>query len=706
MGGLGKTTLVRNVYEREKGNFPANAWIVVSQTYDVQDLLRILLRKIANREQPPAANMDVMDVYELTDEINKNLKDMKCLIVLDDVWDHEAYTMMRNAFQNLQKSRIVITTRKEDVASLASSKCRLELQPLGDTDSFNLFCRRAFNNTEDCRCPLELKEVAISIVRRCQGLPLAIVSMGSLMSSRKETVYDWNRTYSQLKDEMLKNDNVRAILNLSYHDMPGDLRNCVLYCSMFPEDHSMSRESLVRLWVAEGFAVRKDGNNLEDVAEANLMELIRRNMLVIDESDELGRVSTCKMHDIMRDLALSVAKEEMFGSASDNGTMMNMDTEVRRFSTCRWKDDRAPTVAFPFLRTLMSLEAVSSSTNMLNSIFSGSNYLTVLELQDSAINEVPASIGNLFNLRYIGLRRTKVQKLPECIEKLSNLQTLDIKQTKIVKLPRGIARIKKLRHLIADRYADERQSDFRYFIGVEAPKGLSGLEELQTLETVGATTELAEQLEKLTKLQSLWIDNISAAHCTKLFNALSNMQFLSSLLLSACDEKEELCFQNLKPISKLHRLIIRGQWATGTLKCPIFQDHGKNLRYLALSWCQLGEDPLGVLAPHVPNLTYLRLNNMNSVKILILCPGSFPKLKTIVLNHMPDVNQLEIMDRALPVIEGMYIMSLTGLERIPQGIENLHSLKKLWLLNLHKNFKAHWNKEMHQKMQHVPHLRV
>ncbi|KAG8089449.1 hypothetical protein GUJ93_ZPchr0011g27611 [Zizania palustris] len=476
---------------------------------------------------------------------------------------------------NLQESRIVITTRKEDVASLASSKCRLELQPLGDTDSFNLFCRRAFNNIEDCRCPSELKEVATSIVRRCQGLPLAIVSMGSLMSSRKETVYVWNRTYSQLKDEMLKNDNVRAILNLSYHDMPGDLRNCVLYCSMFPEDYPMSRESLVRLWVAEGFAVTKDGNNPEDVAEGNLLELIRRNMLVIDSSDELGRVSTCRMHDIMRELALSVAKEEMFGSASDNGTMINMDTGVRRFSTYKWKDDRAPTMTFPFLRTLMSLEAVSFSTDMLNSFFSGSNYLTVLELQDSAINEVPASIGNLFNLRYIGLRRTKVHKLPECIEKLSNLQTLDIKQTKIVKLPRGIARIKKLRHLIADRYADERRSDFRYFIGVEAPKGLSSLEELQTLETVGASIELAEQLDKLMKLQSVWIDNISAAHCTKLFTALSNMQFLSSLLLSACDEKEELCFQNLKPISKLHKLIIRGQWATGTLKCPIFQDHGK-----------------------------------------------------------------------------------------------------------------------------------
>lgn len=708
MGGLGKTTLVRNVYDREKVNFPNHAWVVVSQTYNVEDLLRQLLTKVADKEQSPPENMHKMDAYQLTEKIKEKLEDRKFLLVLDDVWDKEAYTQMRNAFQNLRTSRIVITTRKEDVASLAFEKCRLQLHPLGKADSFNLFCRRAFNNRIDCKCPPKLRELATSIVQRCQGLPLAIVSMGGLLSSRQPTEYAWSQAYDQLRNEMSKNDHIRAILNLSYHDMPGDLRNCFLYCSMFPEDYPMSRETLVRLWVAEGFAEKKDSSEPEDVAEGNLMELIRRKMLEVVESDELGRVNTCKMHDIVRDLALSVAKEEMFGTASDNGTMTQLDTEVRRFSTCKWKDDSAPRVSFPHLRTLLSLEAVSSSTSMLNSIFSGSNYLSVLELQDSAISEVPTSIGNLFNLRYIGLRRTNVCKLPECIENLSNLQTLDMKQTQIVKLPRGIVKVKKLRHLIAERYADEKRTEFRYFIGVEAPKRLSGLEELQTLQTVQASKELAEQLEKLTKLQNLWIDNISATNCAKLFTALSKMPLLSSLLLSACDEKEVLCFQNLNPISKkFHRLIVRGQWATGTLELPIFQNHCKNLRYLALSWCQLGEDPLRVLGLHVPNLTYLKLNNMDSANRLIITAGSFPKLKTIVLKLMPNVNRLKIADDALPVIEGLYIDSLPGLDRVPVGIENLLSLKKLWLLNLHQDFKADWiHREMHRKMQHVPDLRV
>jgi disease resistance protein RPM1 len=152
-------------------------------------------------------------------------------------------------------------------------------------------------------------------------------------------------------------------------------------------------------------------------------------------------------------------------------------------SSYGWKDKTAAKVKFPRLRTLVAPGIIASSHQLLSPILSESKCLTVLELQDSEIIEVPVSIGYLFNLRYIGLRRTRVKSLPESIGRLSNLQTHDIKQIKIEKLPRGIAKIKKLRHLIADRYADENQSQFRYFTGVQAPKELSNMEELLTLET-------------------------------------------------------------------------------------------------------------------------------------------------------------------------------------------------------------------------------
>ncbi|CAM0914034.1 unnamed protein product [Alopecurus aequalis] len=686
MGGLGKSTLVKNVFDREKANFPDfNAWIVVSQTYDVADLLGTLLTKIRRHTQQqsamPATVDGKADVFELTEAINKILNQRRFLVVLDDVWDTEAYTRMRSAFQGVQGSRVIISTRKEDVAALAPVRRRLILQPLGAPESFKLFCSRAL--PEGGKCPPELHAIATAMVERCHGLPLALVSAGGLLCTKQPTEHAWDQMYKRLRSELRETDHVRAILNLSYHDLPGDLRNCFLYCSLYPEDYPLSRESLVRMWVAEGFAAPVEHSTAEEAAEENLMKLIGRNMLEVVERDELYRVTACKMHDIVRDLALAVAKEEKFGSANDQGVMMHMDREVRRFSTFGWTDNNtaaSEAVEFPLLRTFISLSAASSSTDMISSILTGSNYLSVLELQDSAINQLPATIGNLFNLRYIGLRRTNVASLPETIEKLSNLETLDVKQTRIQKLPPGIVKLVKLRHLLADRFADEKQTEFRYFIGLEAPKMISKLLELQTLETVHASKELAQELKRMNKLDTVWIDDINAYNCVDIFHTLSSMPLLSSLLLCACDEKEALSFQYLKPTSKkLHKLIVRGGWAEGTLNCPIFSSHGKHLRYLALSWCDLGqEDPLQLLACLVPDLTYLSLNR-----------------------------QMVIEEGALPGIDGIYIVSLWGLTAAPRGIESVKSLTKLWMLSLHKDFKANWMADkMHGKLQHVPELRT
>lgn len=98
---------------------------------------------------------------------------------------------------------------------------------------------------------------------------------------------------------------------------------------------------------------------------------------------------------------------------------------------------------------------------------------------------------------------------------------------------------------------------------------------------------------------------------------------------------------------------------------------------------------------------------MHSSKTLVLDAEAFPHLKTLVLMHMPDVNQINITDGALPCIEGLYIVSLWKLDKVPQGIESLASLKKLWLKDLHKDFKTQWKGDgMHQKMLHVAEVRI
>ncbi|KAK3121648.1 hypothetical protein QOZ80_8BG0657960 [Eleusine coracana subsp. coracana] len=807
MGGMGKTTVVTSVFEKIKDSFDIHAWLTVSQACRGLDaLLRELLNIVTKQTSLVAVEgrnkeqMKPEDISELKRHLKAEFKQKKCIIVFDDVWDRRVYDGISDVFEDIRMgSHIIITTRKHDVASLATSAYQMELMPLNINDALHLFCARAFPNkdysdwasevldqangitqrceqlsldkyqttlrdlatsiTEKCersalpkcpselqevansivmeieglsrtgsllelqdlavkivkkchdlplvKCPPELQELAIDIVKKCRGLPLAIVSVGSLLSSRNHIEHVWRGMYNELPCELEKDDQVRGILNLSYYDMPSDLRNCFLYCSLFPEDYHFSRENLVRLWIAEGFAATKGDSTPEEVAEGYLLELIRRNMLQLVDSDELGLVNTCKMHDILRELALSISKAEMFGTVNDFGAVVQMDTHVRRISSYKWKKmKKGPSkMKLPHLRTLMGIHTI---IDYVPSVLSESKYLTVLELQNSDIQELPVSIGNLFNLRYIGLRNTRLSSLPESIKNLCNLQTLDVKSTNIRVLPYGISKLTKIRHLLAGRFADKERSEFRYFVGVEAPIGLSNLEEMQTLETVHANNDLPEQLDNLLQLRSLWIDNITADCCTKLFITLSTMPLLSCLLLSASDEKEKLCFRYLNPTStKLHKLIMRGQWAPGTLDCPIFQNHGRNLKYLALSRCHLEEDQLVALPSLVLNLTYLRLNKISSPRTLILAADSFRHLKMLVLKDMDDVDLIQIQNGALPVIESLYITSLSKLATVPQGLTSLGSLKKLWLLGLHKSFKDQWNMSgIQNNLQHILEIRV
>jgi disease resistance protein RPM1 len=85
-------------------------------------------------------------------------------------------------------------------------------------------------------------------------LPLAIVTIGNLLSSKV-----WK--------ELLDRDNIQEILNSIYNDLSGDLKSCFLYCCLFPENYIIPCESLIRLWVAEGFVRDSADNTAEEMAE-------------------------------------------------------------------------------------------------------------------------------------------------------------------------------------------------------------------------------------------------------------------------------------------------------------------------------------------------------------------------------------------------------------------------------------------------------
>jgi hypothetical protein len=159
------------------------------------------------------------------------------------------------------------------------------------------------------------------MVAKCAGLPLAIIVLGGLLAT-KETVNEWEMIHKHITSYLIRGEvlerqsRINEVLDLSYHDLPYQLKPCFLYLSQFPEDFEIPKNKLIQLWMAEGFIssqyeTERD-ERMEDVAESYLGRLISRCMVQVGQIGSTGKIKTCRLHDVMRDMCLSKAKEEHF----------------------------------------------------------------------------------------------------------------------------------------------------------------------------------------------------------------------------------------------------------------------------------------------------------------------------------------------------------------------------------------------------------
>lgn len=217
MGGIGKTTLARNVYENSNTmhHFDVRAWVTVSQEFSASDILSQAL----SSQGRCTSKMDTSD-DELGEELYKILIGRKYLVVLDDLWSVEAWEKIKSFFpENNNRSRIVITTRQSEVVEYFGSSA-LVVNFLDDKSNWELFCEKTFAQEG---CPLELRQVGKEIVNKCKGLPLSITVIGGLLRKSSRTREYWEKI---AKDKSLILDSGEgsskplSILYLSYKHLP------------------------------------------------------------------------------------------------------------------------------------------------------------------------------------------------------------------------------------------------------------------------------------------------------------------------------------------------------------------------------------------------------------------------------------------------------------------------------------------------------
>ncbi|KAH7858879.1 hypothetical protein Vadar_028974 [Vaccinium darrowii] len=710
-GGVGKTTLVKKAYDSQavKKHFDCHAWITVSKSFTTAELLRSALKDLMEetKDRIPEG-IETMGEVQVVNKLREHLKEKRYVVVFDDVWSTNAWEVIKFAFPNYCcGSRVVFTTRISDIeASIDILGHVYHLQPLPEEEAWKLFSMKAFRREHKGVCPKELESMSQSMLKKCGGLPIAIVAIGSLLSKKDKNVLEWKKVHDSLSFDMESNSGLKSlerILLLSYHDLPYHLKCCFLYLSVFPEDYLIKRPKIIRLWVVERFVEEKQGLTMEEAAEEYLNELVSRNMIQVVQIDNFNRVNTCRVHDVMREIIQLKSRNESF-LVIVNDKRMSVDEKIRRMAIHDSCEELPLDMRFASLRSLL---VFAPSMSLGKAFFKGFRLLTLLELDGTPLYEFPRELSEMIQLRYLSLRQTMIRELPESIGKLRNLEILDFKFTKISTLPHRILKLKHLVQLQGYRYSFNLSELFADTHGISLPVGIGAMTRLQKLRhvEVNGNGDMVREFGKLTELRRLGILGLTRENGMDLCYSLEKLKHLFSLYVVSISTTEPLHLDSLStPPQFIQRLYLK-------CRLPNLPEWITSLNYLAklvLQYSNLNEDPLKALQG-LPNLVVLDLRDAYEGKELCCDDGGYARLKKLCLLSLRQLKIMRVEQGAMPELRGLDIAFCDKLEMVPLGIQHLRNLQDLNVWNMPDEFYRKIERphgEDFWKVQHVATIQV
>ncbi|XBI76709.1 hypothetical protein VPH35_069918 [Triticum aestivum] len=748
MGGLGKTTLARKIYDSEEDivkKFPSRAWITVSQSFNkigvLKDMINQLLGGDSLKRCLNALEGKVVQVEDLTKYLTTWLKYKRYFIILDDLWTIDAWKWINDivfSSSNIKGSRIIVTTRDIGLAK----ECTLEsliypLKPLEPVDATTLLLRKSRRTHEDMGKVENFKDIVEQLVKKCGCLPLAVLTIGGILATKR--LGDWEFVYNQLPSELESNPSLevmRRMVTLSYSHLPSHLKSCFLYLSIFPEDYEIKRRHLIERWIAEGFVKSRVGWNIEDVGKSYFNELINRSMIEPSRVSVEGNVKSCRVHDIMRDVMVSISRDENFVYlAGENVTSVAENFRHVAFH-CRSNNDLGMDWCHVRSLTMFSERPKELPPSLCSPNLRMLRALDLEGAQFRVTEKDISNIGVLRHLKYMNLSYPKgysnIYKLPRCIGKLQGLQILDIRDTYISTLPVQVSKLRSLRSLrcckntVHSNFGPHSPSEqlakirpppvpmivtpvygpaqgnrvnvvsgvqmaysSRWFesAGVSLPRGIGNLKELLILEVVDITRtsgKAVKEMGELTQLRKLSVVTQGATEekCKLLCVAIQKLSSLRSLRMEANGRGNghgtlEWLHSLVSPPPLLKTLNLVGSLGE---EMPAWVGSLMHLVKVYFEYNRLKEESktLEILGT-LPNLILFRLGWDSYVgDKLVFKAEAFPSLMTLDIWGLNQPRQLAFEKGSSPKLETVQISGvLLRLGII--GIKHLPSLKEITL---------------------------
>ncbi|KAK2654252.1 hypothetical protein Ddye_014108 [Dipteronia dyeriana] len=659
MGGLGKTTLARKLYHNSdiKMRFECRAWVSVSQDYIIRDLLQRIVKSFEFKTKK-MEDLDKMNEEDFGRYLHESLQGRSYLLVIDDVWNKEAWRSLKAAFpDNKTGSRVVITTRSKEVAESSDERTHAHhLRYLRQDESWQLFCEKAFQHFI---ADEELNNLGREMVQKCNGLPLAIIVLGGILSRKRPQ--EWRLVHDDLWQHLRADSiEIQFLLALSFNSLSYQLKQCFLYLGLFPEDSEIKIEKLIHLFVAEGFIPEVQNHIMEDVAKDYLDELINRSLVQVGRRS-WGRIHTCRVHDLLRDLAIEKAKELNFLYIyGDITPVMSSCPRQAIYSTkerALWLQNSNPRLRSLLLFVssvgVAAAEDLEIKGQQFKTMCRKFSSLRVFDIRSPILVKqriLAKEIGKMTHLKYLGLKDKHFG-----IFNLRRLQTLVVDNPHF-KLPAEISRLQELRHLIGN---------FSY--GLES---IVNLTKLQTLRTVMIQSWARINTEKLLNLRELRVNGYMDL-IVFFLDSMANLESLRILVVQL--SRHEYCFSSLQPLSRCRQLMDLRLLGRINKLPENLHIVFTNLECLSLHKSHLEDDPMPQLEI-LPNLTVLDLGpHFYDGKKMMCSAKGFVRLEILLLEVSVDDLEWQVEEGAFPRLRGFSILPDNSKLTIPERLRSLPS---------------------------------
>ncbi|XP_059640078.1 probable disease resistance protein At5g63020 [Cornus florida] len=652
MGGIGKTTLLKKLNNELASDQLSGRkldeviWVVVSKDLSsvesVQDKIGKKLGFPEDKWQNKSQDEKQADIFEF-------LKMKKFVLLLDDVWGRiDLLEVGVPPPSNQNKAKIAFTTRSEEVCSLMEAKKSIKVECLAWQEGWDLFKDKV--GEQILNSDPEIEKLARVVCKECAGLPLALITIGRAMASKK-TPQEWNHAISVLKKSSTfkirgMEDDVLRRLKFSYDSLSDEtIQICFLYCALYPEDWDIDVEDLINFWIGEGF-LDDECDNIDEAFKLayDVIGRLKLACLLLDSRESYKCVN---MHDVIRDMALWIISEN--GKKNEKYLVQG--------------GNREPTTAPPISKWEKA-ERIFLSSNSIKEL-SGStprcpNLLT-LNLSDNSMTTIPASFFQFMPaLKVLDLSwNVNLKKLPASFFGLLSLQHLDLSGTGITQLPTEFKSLKKLKYLYLNRMSE---------LVTIAPQVISSLSILQRLEIRDSGVSSKEICEGsiLFGGNELLSDEVEC---------LKDLQYLSLTV------KSKLALQKLLSSEKLRSctfdLCIREYRDSSALQLSSLQKNLKRLEKLQIVECddlelelsmRWEEGERGAVPPH-------RYNNNNPWDHRIIDAAgsrSFQNLREVTIRRCKVLKDLTWLISA-PNLQQLSIYRCDAMEKVIKDAENCSS---------------------------------